>query len=116
MRNVQSGMPRLIANLKRLKESEEIQQYLITDPADSRLFLDATNVEVSDASPAFKQLVNEVFEDLAEWMIADNGHHDIPNRETLNRYGYRFEKGIEDDLGVVTGILVMPDFLIEYKA
>ena len=113
---MQSGIPRLIANLKKLKESTEIHEFLITDPHDERLFLDATNVEISDATPALKQIVSEVFEDLTEWLIADNGHHDIPNRETLNRYGYRFEKGQEDELGVVTGILVMPEFLIEYRA
>ena len=105
---MESSMQRLINNLKRLSESEEVRNFVTLDEHDT-YFLNETLPEFEEkASDELKELVTEIMGDLNEWLISDSGQHHYPNRETLNRFGYRFEKGEEDSFGPVTSIIVLP--------
>ena len=112
MRVQESSMVRLIENLKRLKEHPVISNYL--DEWEDDLYLNETSETFESAPADLKQIVSEVMEDLNEWLIADNGGHHYPNRETLNRYGYRFEAGESDAFGPLSSVIVVGNFKVVY--
>lgn len=113
-RVIESGLPRLLINLKKLKEYPNLDRFF-EEGEDGKFFLHETSDLFKDTAPEdLKELLSEVLEDLDEWMIADNGYHHIPNRDYMKTQGYSFEKGEEDEFGPVTSVIVVGDFRIVY--
>lgn len=114
-RQTQSGMPRLIASLKKLRENVYYRNFL-AEYEDGHLYLIHPNDAVFEATQINERsFLTDLFYDLTEWLVSDNGYHHVPNRETLQRLGYRFVKGDEDAQGPLTGIIVVDDFRILYS-
>ncbi len=107
---MESSMQRLINNLKKVSESEEAFALLEPDFENEGIFwLNETSDDFkANASKEITELLEEISSDLNEWLISDSGHHHFPNRETLSRFGYSFEKGEEDSFGVLTAVIVIP--------
>lgn len=106
---MESSVQRLINNLKKLSQEDETYLFLEEDlDTHSFWFNETTDAFRKNASDTMKKLSDEIMVDLDEWLIADNGHHHVPNRETLNRFGFRFEKGESDAFGPLSSVIVLP--------
>lgn len=110
----ESSLERLIVNLKKLRDETDVAEYLVD--VEGLRYLSVESIEHTDGVPGnLKKLIVEIMFDLNEWLIADNGWHHQPNREILNRHGFRFVKGREDAHGIIDAIIVVGDYAIIYK-
>lgn len=103
----ESSLERLIVNLKKLRDETDVSGYLVED-VSGRYLESETILSMHNVPAALKKLVEEIMQDLSEWMIADNGYLHRPNREILYRHGFRFVKGREDLYGVIDAIICIP--------
>lgn len=105
---MESSVQRLLNNLKKLGETPELLDFITEEEGHTYWLNETTDLFREKASESLKEVMGEIMADLDEWLISDTGHHHQPNRETLQRFGYRFEKGEEDDFGVLTSVIVVP--------
>lgn len=113
-RQTQTSMARLIANLKKIRDNSDYYKKYLEEFYDDCFYIADNNDMLYDTDNTDHTLFEELFEDLKEWLISDNGYHHVPNREILQKLGYRFVEGDYDEYGPLNGILVVNDLRILY--
>lgn len=114
-RQTQTSMARLVANLKKIRDNSDYYKKYLQEFDDGHFYLSDTNDSLFENDCIDTEFFKELFEDLSEWLVSDNGYHHVPNRETLQQFGYRFADGDYDNQGPLNGIIIVKDIRIIYS-